>query len=199
MMCSRSIVKNEPCKEFENDILWWRRSKSRYFSKHRPLLNWHNCWRIIQLAPEIVAFHPSCEGAERASELIQTERDDSLTEAERKELESSLGMQDLRELVKLEAHRQLRQQASSGEDQKILRPQRLRPQVQERAQGRQERHRGERLINGLKPLRRMATCYEKRDAEYCDELIPAFGASQSKGAFMEGRHPASLAFSVGLR
>lgn len=64
-------------------------------------------------APEqIVAFHPSPEVAERAYELIQTERGGSLTEEERSELESYLVIEYLMELVKLEAHQQLRQQAS---------------------------------------------------------------------------------------
>ncbi len=60
---------------------------------------------------QIVAFHPSSEVAERAYELIHTERDDSLTEEERKELESYLVIEYLMELVKLEAQRQLRQQS----------------------------------------------------------------------------------------
>ena len=64
-------------------------------------------------APEqIVAFHPSPEVAERAYELIQAERGGSLTEEERSELESYLVIEYLMELVKLEAHQQLRQQAS---------------------------------------------------------------------------------------
>ncbi len=61
---------------------------------------------------QIVAFHPSSEVAERAYELIQTGQDGSLTEEERKELESYLVIEYLMELVKLEAHRQLRQQVS---------------------------------------------------------------------------------------
>jgi hypothetical protein len=61
---------------------------------------------------QIVAFHPSSEVAERAYELISLERGDSLTEEERKELESYLVIEYLMELVKLEAHRQLTQQAS---------------------------------------------------------------------------------------
>jgi hypothetical protein len=61
---------------------------------------------------QIVAFHPSPEVAERAYELIQTERDGSLSEEEHKELESYLLIEYLMELVKLEAHQQLRQQAS---------------------------------------------------------------------------------------
>ncbi|MBV9019234.1 MAG: hypothetical protein JO125_04385 [Chloroflexi bacterium] len=63
-------------------------------------------------AEQIVTFHPSSEVAERAYELIHTERDGSLTEEERKELESYLVMEHLMELIKLEAHRQLRQRAS---------------------------------------------------------------------------------------
>jgi hypothetical protein len=61
---------------------------------------------------QIVAFHPSPEVAQRAYDLIQTEREGSLTEEERQELESYLVIEYLMELIKLEAHRQLRQQAS---------------------------------------------------------------------------------------
>lgn len=61
---------------------------------------------------QIVAFHPSSEVAERAYELIHAERDGSLTEEECKELESYMMIEYLMELVKLEAHKQLRQQAS---------------------------------------------------------------------------------------
>ena len=61
---------------------------------------------------QIVAFHPSPEVAQRAYGLIRAERDDSLTEEERQELESYLVIEYLMELVKLEAHQQLRQQAS---------------------------------------------------------------------------------------
>ena len=61
---------------------------------------------------QIVAFHPSAEVADRAYELIHTERDGSLTEEERQELESYVVIEDLMELIKLEAQRQLRQQAS---------------------------------------------------------------------------------------
>lgn len=57
---------------------------------------------------QIVAFHPSSEVVERAYELAHTERDGSLTEEERKELESYMVIEYLMELVKLEAHRQLR-------------------------------------------------------------------------------------------
>ena len=61
---------------------------------------------------QIVAFHPSSEVAERVYELIHTERDGSLTIEEQKELESYFVIEYLMELVKIEAHRQLRQQAS---------------------------------------------------------------------------------------
>lgn len=61
---------------------------------------------------QIVAFHPSSEVAERAYELIQTEREGMLAEEERQELESYLVIEYLMEQIKLEAHRQLRQQAS---------------------------------------------------------------------------------------
>ena len=61
---------------------------------------------------QIVAFHPSSEVAERAYELIHTERDGSLTEEERKELESYLVIEYFMDLVKLETQRQLKQQAS---------------------------------------------------------------------------------------
>ncbi|GAC1344156.1 MAG: hypothetical protein NVSMB27_04770 [Ktedonobacteraceae bacterium] len=61
---------------------------------------------------QIIAFHPSSDVAERAYKLIHTERDGSLTEEERKELDSYLVIEYIMELVKLEAHRHLRQQAS---------------------------------------------------------------------------------------
>lgn len=62
---------------------------------------------------QIVAFHPSSEVAERAYELIHTERDGSLTEEERKELDSYQVIEYLMEMIKLEAHRKLKQQASN--------------------------------------------------------------------------------------
>ncbi len=61
---------------------------------------------------QIIAFHPSPEVAERAYELIRTDHNGELSEEERKELESYLVIEYLMELIKLEAHRQLRQQAS---------------------------------------------------------------------------------------
>ncbi len=63
---------------------------------------------------QIVAFHPSAEVAERAYELIRTERRGVLTEEERQELESYVVIEYLMELVKLEAQRQLRPQSSKA-------------------------------------------------------------------------------------
>ncbi len=61
---------------------------------------------------QIVAFHPSSEVAERAYELIHLDRDGSLSEEEHKELDSYMTIEYIMELVKIEAQRQLRQQAS---------------------------------------------------------------------------------------
>jgi len=61
---------------------------------------------------QIIAFHPSPEVVERAYELIQTDREGELSEEERKELESYLVIEQLMELIKLEARRQLRQRVS---------------------------------------------------------------------------------------
>lgn len=61
---------------------------------------------------QLVAFHPSAEVADRAYELIHIEREGTLAEEERQELESYLVIEYLMEQIKLEAHRQLRQQAS---------------------------------------------------------------------------------------
>ena len=55
---------------------------------------------------QIVAFHPSSEVAERAYELIHTEREGTLAEEERQELESYLVIEYLMQQIKLEAHRQ---------------------------------------------------------------------------------------------
>ena len=56
-------------------------------------------------AEQIVAFHPSVEVAERAYELIDGERDGTLPEEERQELESYLVIEYLMELVKLSVAR----------------------------------------------------------------------------------------------
>ncbi len=71
--------------------------------------------RLIASHPtpeQIIAFHPSAEAADRAYELIDAEREGTLTEAERAELESYTLLENLMELAKIEAHRQLQQQAS---------------------------------------------------------------------------------------
>ena len=61
---------------------------------------------------QIISFHPSPDVAARAYALIHGDRDGVLTEDERRELESYTVIEHLMELVKLEAQRQLRQQAS---------------------------------------------------------------------------------------
>lgn len=71
--------------------------------------------RLIASHPtpeQIIAFHPSPEAADRAYELIDAERAGTLTEEERAELESYTMLENLMELAKIEAHRQLQQQAS---------------------------------------------------------------------------------------
>lgn len=86
-----------------------RRRNWQCYSKHKRLRKWPAFWRH-PTAEQIVAFHPFPEVAERAYELIQTEREGSLSEEERQELGSYLMIEYLMELVKLEAHQQLRQQ-----------------------------------------------------------------------------------------
>lgn len=54
---------------------------------------------------QIIAFHPSPEVAERAYELIHSERAGFLSEEERQELDGYMVIEYLMELVKLEAHR----------------------------------------------------------------------------------------------
>lgn len=61
---------------------------------------------------QIIAFHPSPEVAERAYELIDRERDGQLTDEENEELDSYMFLENLMELIKLEAHQHLMQQAS---------------------------------------------------------------------------------------
>ena len=71
--------------------------------------------RLIASHPtpeQIIAFHPSKEAAERAYDLIDAEREGTLTEEERVELESYTMLENLMELAKIEANRQLQQQAS---------------------------------------------------------------------------------------
>ncbi len=86
--------------------MYLSRRKSFCFSRHKPRLKLHGFSRIIQHLEQIVAFHPSSEVAERAYELIHNEREGSLTEEERKELDSYLMIEYLMDLVKLEAQQQ---------------------------------------------------------------------------------------------
>jgi hypothetical protein len=55
---------------------------------------------------QILNFHPSAEVAERAYELIDTERAGGLSDEERAELESNLAIEHLMDLIKVEARRQ---------------------------------------------------------------------------------------------
>lgn len=71
--------------------------------------------RLIASHPtpeQIIAFHPSKEASDRAYDLIYAEREGSITAEEQHELESYIMLENLMELAKIEAHRQLQQQAS---------------------------------------------------------------------------------------
>jgi hypothetical protein len=71
--------------------------------------------RLIASHPtpeQIIAFHPSPEASDRAYELIDAEREGTITDAERVELESYTVLENLMEMAKIEAHQQLQQQAS---------------------------------------------------------------------------------------
>lgn len=59
---------------------------------------------------QIIAFPPSSEASERAYALIYAEREDTITDEERSELESYTMLENLME-AKIEAHRQLQRQA----------------------------------------------------------------------------------------
>ncbi len=61
---------------------------------------------------QIIAFHPSPEAAERFYALIDAERNGTITEEERAELDSYIAFEHLMRLVKVEAHRALQQRAS---------------------------------------------------------------------------------------
>ncbi len=72
--------------------------------------------RLIASHPtpeQIIAFHASPEAAARAYALIDAARDGTITDDERAELESYTMLENLIELAKIEAHRQL-QQFQSG-------------------------------------------------------------------------------------
>ena len=61
---------------------------------------------------QVIAFTASPEVVERAYALINAERERPLTDAEQKEMENYLLLQHLMIIAKVEAHRQLQQQAS---------------------------------------------------------------------------------------
>lgn len=61
---------------------------------------------------QILAFHPSTEVAERVYELIYTDREGFLTEEESQELDDYMALERIMRSLKLEARRQLEQQAS---------------------------------------------------------------------------------------
>ncbi len=65
-----------------------------------------------QPSPEaILAFHPSSATTERLYELIDAERERSLTEDERRELDTYPYLEHLLRMLKIEVRRQLEQRA----------------------------------------------------------------------------------------
>ena len=71
--------------------------------------------RLIASHPtpeQIISFHPSPEASARAYALIDADRDGTLTDDERAELDSFTMLENLMEMAKVEAHYQLQQQAS---------------------------------------------------------------------------------------
>jgi hypothetical protein len=61
---------------------------------------------------QIIAFHPSPEATERFYALIEAEREGTLTEEERAELDRDIHLEYMMDLVKVEARKRLTQQAS---------------------------------------------------------------------------------------
>lgn len=61
---------------------------------------------------EIVGFHPSPEVAARAQQLLQAERQNDITDAERRELDSYEYLEHLIRMIKAEARRRLSAPAS---------------------------------------------------------------------------------------
>jgi hypothetical protein len=57
------------------------------------------------LPAEIIAFRPSVHVTERMYELVEADREGTLREAERQELETYLNIEHLMRLVKAEVHR----------------------------------------------------------------------------------------------
>ncbi len=71
--------------------------------------------RFLAKAPtpeQIIAFHPSPEVAERAYELIDAEREGTITPEEKEELDTYMSLEHIMRLVKSEAHHLMQQQAS---------------------------------------------------------------------------------------
>ncbi|HEX6797716.1 MAG TPA: hypothetical protein VF116_08385 [Ktedonobacterales bacterium] len=56
---------------------------------------------------EILRFHPSPEVVERAHQLLLAERQNDITDAERRELDSYEYLEHLLRMIKAEAHRRL--------------------------------------------------------------------------------------------
>jgi hypothetical protein len=61
---------------------------------------------------EIIAFHPSEEATERIYELIEAEKDGSISIEEQKELDRGVHFEYMIRLVKAEARKRLAQKAS---------------------------------------------------------------------------------------
>lgn len=61
---------------------------------------------------QIIAFHPSQEATDRAYALISADRNDTLTDEERAELDSYVDLEYMMRLIKAEAQRVLQQRAS---------------------------------------------------------------------------------------
>ena len=61
---------------------------------------------------QIITFHPSSEATERLYALIEAERDGSITEEQRAELDRNIHLEYMMGLVKVEARKRLAQQAS---------------------------------------------------------------------------------------
>lgn len=60
---------------------------------------------------EITAFHLSEDASDRFYELVDAERDHGLNESELREVETTLYLEHLIRMLKIEAHLQLEQQA----------------------------------------------------------------------------------------
>lgn len=61
---------------------------------------------------QIVAFHPSQEATDHAYALISADRNNTITDEERAELDSYVDLEYMMRLIKIEAQRVLQQRAS---------------------------------------------------------------------------------------